>query len=105
MVHRMKIRWLPVALLSAALALAAGCGGGGDDSPFKGSWIAEDGGRITFTNDSWDDSEGDAGSYSFTAGERDAAGLPARDVHRRQHHRVVHAILHRLARHLCQPRH
>lgn len=66
MVLRMKIRWLLVALLSTAIAFASACGGGDEDSPFEGSWIAETGERITFTNDTWLDSDGDAGTYSFT---------------------------------------
>ena len=66
MVLPMKTRWLLVALLSTALAFASACGGGGDESPFEGNWIAATGERITFTSDTWQDSDGDAGTYSFT---------------------------------------
>jgi hypothetical protein len=66
MVPGMKIRWLLVALLSAALAVAAGCGDDSKDSPFEGNWISENGKEITFTSDTWSDSDGDSGTYSFT---------------------------------------
>lgn len=69
MVLRMKFRWLLVALLSTALAFASACGGGDEDNPFEGSWIAGTGERITFTSDAWHDSDGDSGTYSFAAVE------------------------------------
>lgn len=50
--------------LAAAAALAA-CGGGGKDNPFTGTWYARDGRSITFAEDTWTDSDGDAGDYSF----------------------------------------
>lgn len=66
MVLRMKTRWLLVALLSAAFAVAAGCGGDGGSNPFEGSWTSESGARITFTDKNWSDSDGDSGTYDYT---------------------------------------
>ena len=66
MVLAMKFRRVLGVLLCAAVALAAGCGGGGSDNPFEGTWISENSTRITFTGKNWSDSEGDEGTYSFT---------------------------------------
>ena len=65
-----KLRTL---LLSTALAAAlsttallAACGGGDKDNLFVGTWFAPDGATITFSDKTWQDSDGDAGDYSFT---------------------------------------
>lgn len=62
----MALRWMRVALLVLAAGLFAGCSGSSADNPFEGSWVAAGGTSITFTEDTWFDSEGDAGNYSFT---------------------------------------
>ncbi len=62
------MRTLRTLLLGSLLAAAAGllaCGGG-KDNPFVGTWYALDGRSIVFAEDTWTDSDGDAGDYSFS---------------------------------------
>ena len=59
------LRALLLALpLAAAVSLLA-CGGGGEDNHFVGTWFADDGRTLTFTEETWQDSDGDAGDYSY----------------------------------------
>lgn len=53
-------------VLLFALGTAAGCGGDDADNPFIGSWLSATRGSITFAGSTWSDSDGDAGSYSYT---------------------------------------
>lgn len=64
---RMKRCWLALTVLVLALGALVGCVD--DDTggnPFVGSWISATRGRITFDDSTWSDSDGDAGTYSYT---------------------------------------